>query len=327
MVFDVQTYTCITFLSNTNKPKKYFQYTRITEPVALKQLSSLMYSPVFYDNLNVKKWRLMTLRDQENIARIESQPQKLGAITNIHSGIATLKDSIYFVDGQTVHNGYYEKLYQEHTFLIEASITKPIARISDFKRQEELISNTRRIIFPYNVIGKNAQLIPEETMLRKFPKCYEYLKAAKDKLSTRDKSQRQYPAWYAYARTQGLVYYGCKLLTPTFSRTPRFMLDTKEDQLFCNGYAIYLKNPKQLSLLKPPLSLEVLQKILNSRIMEYYISQTSYTIEGGYPCYQKNFIELFGIPNFAGNDLCFLEHESHAGAINEFLIQKYGISL
>ena len=44
--------------------------------------------------------------------------------------------------------------------------------------------------------------------------------------------------------------------------------------------------------------------------MEYYINRTSVSIEGGYPCYQKNFIELFGIPSLNINELKYLEKEN-----------------
>ncbi|NJL60134.1 MAG: hypothetical protein HC887_11360 [Desulfobacteraceae bacterium] len=38
-----------------------------------------------------------------------------------------------------------------------------------------------------------------------------------------------------------MVRTGKKLITPTFSRYPRFMIAEEEDALFCNGYALYLK--------------------------------------------------------------------------------------
>ena len=48
--------------------------------------------------------------------------------------------------------------------------------------------------------------------------------------------------------------------------------------------------------------------------MEYYVNNTSYSIEGGYYCYQKKYIERFSIPwlsdkqisdinNLSGKDL------------------------
>ena len=37
----------------------------------------------------------------------------------------------------------------------------------------------------------------------------------------------------------------------------------------------------------------VVQKILNSILMDYYVSNTSVSNSGRFPCYQKNFIEKF----------------------------------
>jgi adenine-specific DNA-methyltransferase len=45
-------------------------------------------------------------------------------------------------------------------------------------------------------------------------------------------------------------------------------------------------------------NIDVVQKILNSCVMDYYVTKTSVSIEGGYPCYQKNFIEKFTIPEY-----------------------------
>jgi len=61
--------------------------------------------------------------------------------------------------------------------------------------------------------------------------------------------------------------------------------------------------------------------------MEYYVKQTSVSIEGGYPCYQKNFIELFGIPNFTTSEIIFLNKERDKKRLDNFLIKKYGISI
>lgn len=326
MIFDVQTYTCLTFLSKTNNRRTYFEYERITELHLLNQLDSLRYSQVYYDSLNTKKWRLLKDRDKDNITKIENQPKRLIDIVDIHVGIATLKDSVYFVEGTTYENGYYNKTYGGSTFSIEESMTRPIAKISDFNDEQDLKKNTRRIIFPYITCGKDVSLISESTLQKEYPRCYEYLLSAKPELATRDKGKKDYPAWYAYARTQGLAYYGSKLLTPTFSSKPRFLLDTNEEQLFCNGYGIYQRIYSQSHFFEQKLNLEILQKILNSIIMEYYAFQTSYTIEGGYPCYQKNFIELFGIPEFSDKEIEFLRRENDKLIVDKFLVNKYGLN-
>ena len=261
-VFDAQTYTCITLLNKTRKES--FLYERIDNLELLNYLYELDYSTVFFSNLNNRKWRLLRARDQENIGKIENTGIRLGDLADIRVGIASLKDSVYFVDGTTYEDSYYRKDYKGKAYFIEAEITKPIVKISDFMSQEDLDHNERRIIFPYEKIKGKKEIISKEQFQYKYPKCYEYLLAAKDELATRDKGEVEYPAWYAYGRTQGLNFWGHKLLTPTFSAKPRFLYEKNPEVLFCNGYAVYLKGKKDLFSIKG-WDLDLISKILNSK--------------------------------------------------------------
>ena len=151
-------------------------------------------------------------------------------------------------------------------------------------------------------------------------------------MGKRDKGKRTYEAWYAYGRTQGLNDFGEKLLTPTFSDRPRFLLCTKKDALFCNGYSVTLRNPGQSRIdsnsFKPAEEkLRILAKVLNSCVMDYYIRKTSYMIEGGYYCYQKQFIENFSIPKLSEEEASTLLAENDATKIDEFLLHKYGLRI
>lgn len=76
-----------------------------------------------------------------------------------------------------------------------------------------------------------------------------------------------------------------------------------------------------------PENLDVMQKILNSIIMEYYVDKTSVAIEGGYPCYQKNFIERFSVPNFSETEINELRSLKTPNEINNYLIDKYHLKL
>jgi len=325
-IFNAQTYTSVTFL--TKRKKDFFSYERVEKYEMLDTLKDLNFSKIYFNDLNNKKWRLLRNSDQLNIKKIENIGRKLGEITDIRVGIATCKDPIYFVDGSVLKGKYYEKVYQGKTYLIEKEITKPIAKISDFSIQEELNSNNRRIIFPYKKTNGRAEIIRENEIKENYPRCYEYLSSAREELLTRDKGNMEYPEWYSYARTQGLNFSGKKLLTPTFSLEPRFLLEQNDNSLFCNGYAIYLKDQTDLfSSIQQKLDLGVLGKILNSQVMDYYIKRTSVSIEGGYPCYQKNFIELLGIPEFTPKELNFLNKEENNKNIDNFLIEKYDLQI
>lgn len=325
-LFEAQTYTCITFLKWSTK--NYFDYERVDHYETLNKLEKLKFSKMFFKDLNNKKWRLLKQEDQINIKKIETIGEKLGNVVDIRVGIATCKDSVYFIDGKNEENGFYFKDYNGEQYKIEKEATKPIAKISDFRVQKELDDNSRRIIFPYQKNNGKVEIIKEEQFKKTFPHCYKYLLITKAELETRDKGNIEYPTWYAYARTQGLNFFGEKLLTPTFSAEPRFLLEQDDNALFCNGYAIYLINKQDL-FSKPDqkLNLNVLGKILNSCVMDYYIKRTSVSIEGGYPCYQKNFIELFGIPNFTEKEIEFLDKEVDKTEINNFLIKKYDVNI
>ena len=69
-------------------------------------------------------------------------------------------------------------------------------------------------------------------------------------------------------------------------------------------------------------NVETLQRILNSFVMHYYVSHTSVSIQGGYPCYQKNFIELFSVPDFTQEDLDNFNAMSDL-ELNLRLLEKY----
>lgn len=74
-------------------------------------------------------------------------------------------------------------------------------------------------------------------------------------------------------------------------------------------------------------NLDVIQKILNSEIMNYYITATSVAIEGGYPCYQKNFIEKFTIPNLNTTQIEHIRAVSDRDELNSYLEEIYQINL
>ena len=137
--------------------------------------------------------------------------------------------------------------------------------------------------------------------------------------------------FYSYGRTQGLNRTGVKLYTPTFSKYPRFIVDLNEDSLFTNGYGIFFREKTDSLFDSNPISeienLDVIQKILNSEVMNYYITATSVAIEGGYPCYQKNFIEKFTIPYLEQSQIDELRELDSPDDINMYLENIYNINL
>lgn len=332
-VFDAQTYTALTFLNK--QINDAITFDRIKDDFTPQDFLPIANGSLNYlKDLNIKKWRLLKTEEQKNIYTIETIGTPINKLFDICVGIATLKDEVFFIDGSKEKNGCYIKITDKGVFEIEKEITKPVYKISDFKTQEETEQNTRRIICPYTVKGNLATPVPETEFKKHFPKCYAYLLSEKEVLLSRDKGKVNFEPFYVWGRTQGLVKTGKKILNPTFSQTPRFLLINEEQAYFTNGYGTFFREQETDTLFSNsvnPISkvenIDVVQKIFNSIIMHYYVSKTSVAIEGGYPCYQKNFIEKFTIPEFSEDEIENLRSLNEQQEIDEFLIHKYQVRI
>ena len=130
-----------------------------------------------------------------------------------------------------------------------------------------------------------------------------------------DKGEKKYEAWYAYGRTQGLNTFGPKIILPMMDNKPSFIRVEEEDTLIYCGYAIYPQNKEDFPLL---------EKILNSELMWFYIKKTSKDYAGGFKSFAKNYVKNFSIPNLSESQkahLLSLPPEK----TNSYLHELYGL--
>ena len=329
-VFDVQTYTAISFLNRHRN--ETIGYGRINDGQSPHEfLENVGLSSNFYDSLNVKKWRLLCGEERYIISQIESIGEPIGKLFNICVGIATLKDDVYSFIPISSDDKYYYFVRDNISWKIEKDLTRNTIKVSEMKCQADIGANSRRFIFPYKMINGKMAPITEDEMSSMYPFCYDYFNHVKDILASRGKGKHKYTPFYSYGRTQGLNRRGVRIYTPTFSKYPRFLIDLDENSLFTNGYGIYLRetaeNLFEYNSISDIENLDVIQKILNSEIMNYYITATSVAIEGGYPCYQKNFIEKFTIPNLNPTQIEHIRAVSDRDELNSYLEEIYQINL
>ena len=314
-------YTCLLFLSSASHDQIEFARLSGTSPAKANVLSmqgdSIARIPL--DQLDPKKWRLASGSHFGNLQRIETAGVPLGEVAEIRVGFATLRDAVSLVEdtGDTC----VAKGPDGHKSIIEREATRPAVKVADLGDERDLQRNRTRILFPYEKVNGKFYLIPVDRFRERFPSAFSHLSRHRDVLGTRDKGKPNAEGWYAWGRSQGRESPGPKLLTKTFDRRPNFMLDSS-DQLFCNGYSISLPQQGTLGFDMP---LELLQFILNSDVMHYYATLTSFQIEGGYQCYQKNFIEKFGIPRLSDKQRECLMAMDRVGA-NGLLAEVYGIA-
>lgn len=314
----VLAYTCLIFADRKEHPT--IEFERVERDVTLEELRSLDFGAVPTGSLKPKKWRLAKPEHLRNLRQIESVGEPLGHVAEIKVGFATLKDKAYFVSGPTLPCvAVHPETGRE--FPIEPTVTREAIRVADVREERELDSVTRRIVFPYKRLAGAFVLLPEDELRSRFPLAYRYLCECRSLLESRDKGKRSYEAWYAWGRTQGREAPGPKLLTKTFSSRPQFFYDPSS-RLFCNGYSVRVKSS---TLFGPAISLEALKVILESRVMRYYAKLTSFQIGGDFQCYQKNFMERFGIPLVSQKQQQHLTDTDRSTA-DSLLLRTYGLS-
>lgn len=312
MIFKpVRTYNCI--LQLTKQENSHFDYC-VMEPCGNieHEMKNIVFDCMSVEDLDIHGWKLVDKKTRHNIKKIESQAYCIKDF--IRTGIATLKDEVYIVSKDA--KGFF-KIHDGKRYDLEPDLIKRLYKIPELKGERDLESICRYIIFPYKKGPNGAVIIHEDEIRTMCPNTYAYLLSRKGTLDARDKGKPNPVAWYAYGRTQGLNRYGIKLLFPTFADVPRFLMVDDVQALFCNGYGVLENNF---------IELDILQKVLNSSVMQYYVSHTSYAIEGGYYCYQKKYIERFSIPLFEMEEKRMIQGASQKN-LDDFLIKKYKLEM
>lgn len=302
----VTAYTCLLYVSKSTN--ETFEYRKIE---SLAQLNS-QPSNIKNSNLNPFKWRLGSPSELEDLATLEREGTPLKAACRIWVGIATQFDKAFTVFKNS--DGWYGISKSNKIINIEEKIVRPLIKVADLNTEQSLLLNNRGVIYPYEIIKNKTVVYTEDFFSTNYPNAYKLLESWKEELLKREKGRILKENWYKWGRIQSMIPTKNKLLTKTFNQGPCFYHD-KTDSLFSNGYAISTHHNNY--------DLMFVQKVLNSKVFYYYARLTSFEIEGGYQCYQKNFIENFCLPNIPiEKQRILMESEN----IDDFLIDYYKLN-
>ncbi|MBS4207067.1 N-6 DNA methylase [Bacillus sp. FJAT-50079] len=322
---NAQTYSAIITLDRTKKENISYNIITSVKSENLTDINETL-KEINYSKVNSETINLLNEVEKRNVYKIENAGLKL----KISTGIATQKDGVYMIglnknDSIEEDKGYYTKYYDGKAYKIETDITVPLIKGgTNIDHDSGSVKKKVQIIYPY-VRDNNGSIkvIQEDQLQEKYPFAYSYLKVAREELQTRNGGTPSVSVWYEYGRSQALDSFGAKLISPTNSNRPKFTL-FEETALFNNGYAIYGIASDSIFHDHLP-DLNVLAKILNSIIMDYYIKLTSYMISGGYYCYQKKYINNFSIPPLSSEDMAYIRSCNDSKELDQFLIKKYDL--
>lgn len=278
------TYTCLCFIRKQIGKINYVQLASdLLGTFTDDSLIHIEYSSVS----DHKGWLLRNDIVTSNILKIENTGTKLGDMFSIRNGFATLKNDVYILNIVADDTDFYiHQTKDGQQYKIEKSICRDVIKPNTLKDESELDEKMEKIIFPYITSSNKLVLIDESTMTTKYRHAYQYLEKHRTLLDERDKGAKQYEAWYAYGRRQALNINGYRLLFPYLAENANFVLSTKRDLLFYNGYALISSNLEDLFIVK---------RILKSKLFWYYIKHTSKPYGGNFYALAKNYVKNFGI--------------------------------
>lgn len=309
-------YTCICFLA---KEKSEYLFFKKETSKTIQKNGLEKFNKIPFKNLDFQRgWIINNKQIVENIKRIESVGESLGAKYKIKNGIATLSNDIYIFKPIAEDKNFYTLIRNGKKFKIEKGICRDIIKPNILKYEHEIDSIKEKLIYPYTNGITTLSLMKEEQLKSTFPKTYEYLSFHKDELQKRDKGNGDYGAWYAFGRTQALTDKGYKLLFPYMAKDPHFVFTDQKDLMIYCGYAIFNESAEELKILK---------RILESKVFDYYMQNTSKPYSSGYLSYAKNYVKNFGICELTENDRYFLSNGATKEEVDDFLIEKYKIQI
>lgn len=286
-VFDSRsTYTCLLFVNNT--PAEGVLYASAEDGV-LEEDFHFEHRP--YAQLNAARgWNL---RQTGMATQIENNGIPLGQFCSSRHGIATLSNKTYIFKPQAETDDFYVIENNGVCYPIERGICRDIVNSNKLNSEVDFETLKEKVIYPYHIDGKDRIVVYSEAEMRThYPMALTYLQSQRALLEQRDKSHTEdYPAWYAYGRTQSLVMPRFKLFFPKIAnKSLQCVLVDDTQLLLYNGMAFVSDDLQRL---------QVLKCFMESDLFWTYVSSNAKPYSSGFYSLNGVNIKKFGIPNMS----------------------------
>jgi hypothetical protein len=299
-VFNASTYTGLQWFKRESEQLLYAELTKdLPDKVSLgKYLESMnngSYNTIEINNLSEDEWILTTKDISVILDQLDKQPKKVSSIfSKIFQGIATSKDSVYFlfdcIEDENYISGYSKELERE--VKIEKGLVKPLLKGDQFHRYDQVATNSY-VIVPYKITVDDALLFSEKEIKELFPFGYSYLKENEQILRNRERGRLlNDDYWFRYIYPKNLtLFQKVKLISPEISYNCNFSYDKFGEFYSTTKVYGYLLNEDYIKYYRFYLS------ILNSKVLWFFMKNTGYTLRGGYFTFKTNYLNPFPLPD------------------------------
>ena len=235
-------------------------------------------------------WPPATAETIPVLNKLESESERFGRVaSNVFTGLQTSADRVYHLHERGEQDGALVKVFStalEKEVELESDVLKPLLSGKHISRYVASPSGVR-LLFPYKVEDRRAQLIPADEFSERYPLCWEYLLENRTVLEGRERGKMRHDRWYAYVYPKNLALHVLpKLATPRLVHRLEVFYDAR-GQFYLDNVdvgGVLLKEPS------PSHYLYVLA-LLNNRLMNWYFQRLSAPFRGGFRSANRQFIE------------------------------------
>ncbi|WP_338378844.1 Eco57I restriction-modification methylase domain-containing protein [uncultured Flavobacterium sp.] len=287
---DASTYTCI--FTITKQKNTYLKYNQI-KPHSVN--NDLTFENIELSKLSIENWNLKKESTLDLLNKIDTGKYLKDITEGIYQGLISNGDDIFILLNVRVENdyiyGFSQRLKKE--VKLEIDLLKPILKGKNIQRYQPLKSDAY-IIYPHKEVNDKTNNIDEDELKSKYPLIYNYLFQFKDELINKKiKYKMNSVFWYSLHRSREIsLFESDYIITPQLQNKPSFCLNTESFYADAGGYMI--KGLKGYSF-------TLLLGLLNSKLMWFFIKNTSSEYSGGYFYFKTAYLEPFPIPEHIEN--------------------------
>jgi len=236
------------------------------------------------------EWNFAVGAGADVFQKLSSAPTKLGDVARIFVGLQTSADTVFlFKEFRSARKSLMKVVSKEigKELELERAMLKPVVRSGDIGRY--WATPRALVLFPY-ALDRDATLIPETELRKRFPNTWEYLLANKALLAAREHGKFRKSGWYqlypknltGWEEPKIMVPYMVRRLCATYDEHGHYFVNVTT-----GGFAVTVDSEIA--------SMKYVTGLLNSRLLDWFIRNVTTTFHGGYFAANKQFIEQLPI--------------------------------
>jgi type I restriction-modification system DNA methylase subunit len=287
------TYTCMLFLDKAGS--KQCRFVKVNDITTWRTNNGTSEASIPAARITASEWNFTVGKSVQLFERLRKMPLKLGNVADrIFQGLVTGADPVFILTAIGKAQYYSDTTEEKHR--LENDLMHTLCKGSVNIRRYRVDEITKSILFPYRVTDGKAALLTQKELADKYPRAWEYLRANRAALESRERGKWKHDRWYAFGRSQNLSEMEqTKIMTPSIAKSASFTLDSRDFFYFVGsggggggGYGVTLKKEEKLAY-------EYILGLLNSRLLDAYLQSFSSRFSGGYYAYNRQYIEKLPI--------------------------------